>query len=228
MLAENILFWRHRTLQGEEAFSLFLSDQARLHAATKRVDWNGCLFFADAKALRSNVITEPNNGWTVAKALLGHERSMIGNTFGGGAPQKRDKERRAPNPIADLGKHHLGEQGGKVADPGMRDRITQLGMDHRCFLLTVQRNTDQVKAGHAPGPETSLFKIYGTELNQRREELMLSIRGPQALGWQGEGFATDELAQTRAWLRSRGNTIEGGTSEVQLNIIAKRVLSLPD
>jgi alkylation response protein AidB-like acyl-CoA dehydrogenase len=95
-------------------------------------------------------------------------------------------------------------------------------------LLTVQRNADSMKAGHRPGPESSIFKIYGTELNQRREELMLSIRGPQCLGWDGPGFAPEELEQTRTWLRSRGNTIEGGTSEVQLNIIAKRVLDLPD
>lgn len=57
---------------------------------------------------------------------------------------------------------------------------------------------------------------------------MLSIRGPQSLGWDGEGFDESELTQTRTWLRSRGNSIEGGTSEIQLNIIAKRVLQLPD
>jgi alkylation response protein AidB-like acyl-CoA dehydrogenase len=73
-----------------------------------------------------------------------------------------------------------------------------------------------------------MFKYYGTELNMRREELMLSIRGPQALGWEGEGFEPAELNQTRTWLRSRANSIEGGTSEIQLNIIAKRVLGLPD
>ena len=73
-----------------------------------------------------------------------------------------------------------------------------------------------------------MFKYYGTELNMRREQLMLTIRGPQSLGWEGEGFAKDELDQTRTWLRSRANSIEGGTSEIQLNIIAKRVLNLPD
>ena len=73
-----------------------------------------------------------------------------------------------------------------------------------------------------------MFKVYGTELNQRRLELMVSIAGPQALGWEGAGFDDRELDLTREWLRSRGNTIEGGTSEVQLNIIAKRVLGLPD
>jgi len=73
-----------------------------------------------------------------------------------------------------------------------------------------------------------MFKYYGTELNMRREQLMLTIRGPQALGWEGPGFGPDELLQTRTWLRSRANSIEGGTSEIQLNIIAKRVLNLPD
>jgi alkylation response protein AidB-like acyl-CoA dehydrogenase len=92
----------------------------------------------------------------------------------------------------------------------------------------MQRAADAAKAGHKPGPESSIFKIYGTELNQRRHELVLALRGPQCLGWEGPGFDEAELAQTRDWLRSRGNTIEGGTSEVQLNIIAKHVLALPD
>ena len=91
----------------------------------------------------------------------------------------------------------------------------------------MQRNADNVKAGHRPGAESSIFKIYGTELNQRREELMLVDPRSAGLGWEGAGFDEDELEQTRDWLRSRGNTIEGGTSEVQLNIIAKRVLDLP-
>ena len=73
-----------------------------------------------------------------------------------------------------------------------------------------------------------MFKLYGTELNKRRRELMVEILGYQGLGWEGDGFAPSELARTRTWLRSRANSIEGGTSEIQLNIIAKRVLGLPD
>jgi alkylation response protein AidB-like acyl-CoA dehydrogenase len=91
----------------------------------------------------------------------------------------------------------------------------------------VQRARDGAKAGHKPGPESSLFKVYGTELNMRRHELLVRMAGFQALGWEGEGFEEDELALTRDWLRSRGNAIEGGTSEIQRNIIAKRVLNLP-
>jgi alkylation response protein AidB-like acyl-CoA dehydrogenase len=154
---------------------------------------------------------------------------MIGSLFGsGGSRSSADASKARKNPLVDLARAHLGEDDGRIADAVMRDRVTQLGLDHRAFMLTVQRSADNAKAGKQPGPESSIFKIYGTELNQRREELMLSLRGPQALGWEGEGFTAEELAQTRAWLRSRGNTIEGGTSEVQLNIIAKNVLRLPD
>jgi alkylation response protein AidB-like acyl-CoA dehydrogenase len=92
----------------------------------------------------------------------------------------------------------------------------------------VQRTRDAAKAGHQPGPESSIFKVYGTELNMRRHELLVEILGPQGLGWDGEGFDDFELELTRDWLRSRGNSIEGGTSEIQRNIIAKRVLGLPD
>ena len=185
-------------------------------------------FFTDARAKVKDVVGGLNNGWTVAKALLGHERTMIANVFGasGGARNSNDKK----NAIADIAREYVGEVADgshKLADPILRDAITQVTMDTRCFLATVARNADNIKAGHRPGPESSLFKVYGTELNQRREELLLKIRGPQALGWEGAGYTKEELDKTRDWLRSRGNTIEGGTSEVQLNIIAKRVLELP-
>jgi len=117
---------------------------------------------------------------------------------------------------------------GRVADPIVRDQVSQIEMDSRAFALTVQRTKDAAKAGHQPGPESSMFKVYGTELNMRRYELMVRVLGPDALGWEGPGFDGFALDTTREWLRSRGNSIEGGTSEIQLNIIAKRVLGLPD
>ena len=110
----------------------------------------------------------------------------------------------------------------------LRDEIARCELDERAFLLTVQRARDAAKAGHQPGPESSLFKIYATELNKRRTDLAVRIAGPGGLGWEGPGFDEDELTRTRQWLRARGNSIEGGTSEIQLNIIAKRVLGLPD
>mgnify|MGYP003326508837 FL=1 len=73
-----------------------------------------------------------------------------------------------------------------------------------------------------------MFKYYGTEQNKGKYELLLDILGTQSLGWSGNYITDDELGTTRAWLRSKANSIEGGTSEVQLNILAKRVLGLPD
>jgi len=183
-------------------------------------------FFTDARAHAKDVIFGIGKGWTVAKALLGHERTMIGDVFGAGAGARNKVT--AGNPLAELARESLGDRDGRIADPVLRDRVVQISMDERCFALTTQRSADSLKAGHKPGPESSIFKIYGTELNQRRHELMLSLRGPACLGWEGPGFEERELVQTREWLRSRGNSIEGGTSEVQLNIIAKHALGLPD
>ena len=89
----------------------------------------------------------------------------------------------------------------------------------------MQRVGDEMKAGADPGPASSLLKYYGSELNKERQELHLAIGGMDSLGWEGEVFEEGRVA--RSWLRSKANSIEGGTSEIQLNIIAKRVLDLP-
>jgi len=178
--------------------------------------------FEGVRVPARNVLGEIGGGWTVAKALLGHERSMIADAFGAGGGTGRRRS------LPELARSHVGVEDGRLADAVIRDRLADHEMDARVFALTVQRARDAAKAGHQPGPETSLFKVYGTELNQRRHDLLMEILGPQALGWEGPGFEEDEIQATRDWLRSRGNTIEGGTSEIQRNIIAKRVLGLPD
>jgi alkylation response protein AidB-like acyl-CoA dehydrogenase len=182
--------------------------------------------FENVRVPVANALGEINGGWTVAKALLGHERNMIADVFGtmGGG----EKAKHA-SPLAALAREHLGRApGGALPDPVLRDRIAQSEMDTRVFQLTVQRSRDAARAGHQPGAESSIFKVYATELNQRRTELMVEIAGPHGLGWEGPGFDPEALVRTRNWLRARGNSIEGGTSEVQLNIIAKRVLGLPE
>ena len=176
-------------------------------------------FISDVRVPVVNVVGPVNGGWRIAKMLLGFERTMIADAF-----KERDDKQR----LVTLARRYLGEQNGRVADPLVRDHIAQVEMDQACLDLTLARARDGAKAGRPPGPESSIFKYYGTELNQRRRALALDVLGPQALGWEGPGFDDEELRATRDWLRSRGNTIEGGTSEVQLNIIAKRVLGLPD
>jgi alkylation response protein AidB-like acyl-CoA dehydrogenase len=179
-------------------------------------------FFQDVKVPKANLVGKVNGGWTIAKALLQHEREMIGGmgfgmagSGGGGS-------------LDQLAKEYCGAENGRIADPTIRDQVVQNMLDQRCFMATLRRTAEEMKSGQGPGAASSMFKLYGTELNKRRYELLVKVLGTQALGWEGDGFNTRELGTTREWLRSKGNSIEGGTSEVQLNIIAKRVLGLPD
>ena len=177
-------------------------------------------FLTDVRVPRRNVVGQENGGWSIAKMLLRFERNMIADAF-----KARDDRSR----LLRMARHYLSSDGdGRLQDAVLRDRLTQVELDQLALDLTLSRSRDRLKAGQPPGPEASIFKLYGTELNQRRRELMVALAGPQELGWEGPGFSDEELALTRDWLRSRGNTIEGGTSEVQLNIIAKNVLGLPD
>ncbi len=106
--------------------------------------------------------------------------------------------------------------------------MTTHRQNDKAFQFTLARAAEEAKSGQGNGHLASMFKFYGTEQNKRKYELMLDLMGSQALGWEGESFSDKELATTRHWLRSKANSIEGGTSEVQLNVIAKRVLGLPD
>ena len=179
-------------------------------------------FLTDVTVPKGNLVGELNKGWTIAKRLLQHEREMIsGMGIGGASGGSGGKPE-------DLAKSYIGEKDGKVADAALRDTITRHKMDGHGFLLTLQRSAAETKAGQNTGAASSMFKYYGTELNKRRFEILLETMGTNGLGWEGDQFSSSELNTTRSWLRSKGNSIEGGTTEVQLNIIAKRVLGLPD
>ena len=174
-------------------------------------------FFDNATALKKNVVGEVGKGWTIAKYLLTHEREMI-SAFGTSTSKKTIGQRAA---------QVLGtDASGRLRAGTLRSVIAQYQLDTQAFTATMERVKDEAKAGQGLGPASSIFKYYGTELNKRRNELVLSVEGEQALGWDGDEYRGGEMA--RAWLRSKGNSIEGGTSEVQLNIVAKRVLGLPD
>ena len=178
-------------------------------------------FLTDVKVPKENLVGELNKGWTIAKRLLEHERSMIsGMGMGAGAASMGGMEAVA--------KENFGAEGEKIAEPGIRSAVANHKMDQQAFGLTLKRAGEEAKSGQGMGAASAMFKYYGTEVNKRRFELLLDIMGTQALGWEGEGFDKKELSVTRSWLRSKGNSIEGGTSEVQLNVIAKRVLGLPD
>ncbi|MCH2172526.1 acyl-CoA dehydrogenase family protein [Myxococcota bacterium] len=178
-------------------------------------------FFEEVRAEKNALVGPLHGGWTVAKRLLQYERQGISSSGFMGPTRGTD----AP---PELAKRYCGTSDGKVADPIIRDRLARMEMDQHCFNSTVRRTADEARAGNDVGTASSIFKYKASEDAKKRGELMVAILGTQGLGWEGDGYEPFEIDQTRTWLRSKGNSIEGGTSEVQLNIIAKRVLGLPD
>ena len=173
-------------------------------------------FFDDVRVEKANLVGTLNRGWDVAKHLLAHERTMIGamGEVGGGRP---------------LGQVATGSIGvddeGRLDEPMLRARIAEMEVDAAAFRLAMERAGDQVKAGQAHPAIASMLKYYGSELNKRRHELLMAAGGSDALEWESERSRGGKSA--REWLRTKANSIEGGTSEVQLNIIAKHLLQLP-
>ena len=172
-------------------------------------------FFHDVKVPKQNLVGERNKGWEIAKYLLTHERESIG-AFG------ITQIGRSPGELA---AETVGHDDGVLADPLLRAKIAEFEVDGWCFLLSMQRAADMAKAGQGSGAYSSVLKYYGAELNKRRHELMMDGGGSDALEW--EGARSHDGKAAREWLRSKANSIEGGTSEIQLNIIAKRLLGLP-
>jgi alkylation response protein AidB-like acyl-CoA dehydrogenase len=176
-------------------------------------------FFDNVKVPKDQLVGKLNGGWDIAKRLLQYERQNISASgFGGGAGME----------VEDAAKTFVGVDGGKLADADLRARIAAHKMDAKAFALTVRRAEVESKASKGPSAAVSIIKYAAATLNQEKCELMVEAMGTQGLGWEGEGFDEGALRQTRAWLRSKGNSIEGGTSEVNLNVIAKRVLGLLD
>ena len=162
-------------------------------------------FFDDVKVPKDQIVGEVNKGWDVAKYLLGHEREMIsGMGLGGGGS--------------------LGAT-TKPADPMLRADIAAFDVDALAFGAMSERFAAMWKAGEAHPASPSMMKYAGTELNKRRNQLAMAAGGSDALEWDSERSRGGSAA--RSWLRSKGNSIEGGTSEIQLNIVAKHILGLP-
>jgi alkylation response protein AidB-like acyl-CoA dehydrogenase len=182
-------------------------------------------FFDDAVALKEDLIGELNKGWTVAKRLLQYERS---GPSGAQARRKPGEGKSSLNPYARIALDYVGSDNGKIADPVLRGRVLAQTIQERAMQLTARRAAEENRSGKAPGAATSIFKYVGSTLSKNGSELKALLRGTRGLGWEGDGFTADELESTRGFLRDRAVTIYGGTNEVQLNIIAKRVLGLPD
>jgi acyl-CoA dehydrogenase len=171
-------------------------------------------FFEDVKVLKSNLVGEENKGWTIAKYLLTHEREGIG----AGNSSMR--------PLHEVASMSLGlDEANRLSDPMLRTKIAEAEIDEWAFGLTMARKLAESKAGQSMGADSSMLKYYGTELNKRKFELMMDAAGHDGLEWESDRSQDGKLA--RSWLRTKANSIEGGTSEVQLNIISKHILQLP-
>ena len=203
-----------------EGISFLLFDMASEGVSTKPIKLISgtspfCeTFFDNVQVPKGQLVGTLNKGWEIAKYLLTHEREMIGGFGLAGGGMKG---------MGQLAAAKRGTVDGRLRDTSLRSEAISFELDEMAFGLTIERITEETKAGQGAGASSSILKMYGTELNKLRQELFMAIGSTDALN-----FDTDEKgALVRNWLRSKANSIEGGTTEVQLNMIAKRILGLP-
>jgi acyl-CoA dehydrogenase len=166
-------------------------------------------FFDNVVVPKAQIVGQLNRGWDVAKYLLGHEREMISGAGDGGQTSA----------IGNVLKR------SGLEDPMLRAELAQFDIDALAFAACGEKFLDEIKVGKAHPAQPNMMKYAGTELNKRRHELLMSAGGSTALEWDSE--ETRGGAAARSWLRTKANSIEGGTSEVMLNVVAKRILELP-
>ena len=183
-------------------------------------------FFTDVKVPKENLVGPLNGGWAIGKRLLQHERSGIS---GGGAGARGGGMFGVGGSPAELAKEYLGkDEAGRIADSDLRARVVAHEMDAKAFQLTAIRTMLESRSNQGPSAATSIMKNAGTKVGQDRAELIIEILGHQGLGWEGNGFSSEELSFVRGWLGGKATTIFGGSAEIQNNIISKRILDLPD
>jgi alkylation response protein AidB-like acyl-CoA dehydrogenase len=175
-------------------------------------------FFTGVKIPKGNLVGRLNGGWEIAKRLLQYERQNISAGFGEGGTAGG-----ASGDLAEVAKRY-----DALSDGDLRRRITENKMNFQALRQTIARTAAESRAGNGPSAATSIIKYAAAELAKQRSELMVESMGAQGLGWSGDGFSEPERMAVRGWLRTKANSIEGGTSEVNLNVVAKRVLGLPD
>jgi alkylation response protein AidB-like acyl-CoA dehydrogenase len=178
------------------------------------------MFFEDVRVPRGNLLGPLNRGWEVALTTLMNERA----TF---AISNVTRFRNTFDQLAALARKLT--RGGKPlsSDPSVRQQLAQFYIDVESMKYLAYRNFSSLIRGGTPGPEGSISKLLWSELNQRMQEFALSLQGPSAVLEEGSKHAVEGGRWQFGLLRSRGNTIEEGTSEIQRNIIAERLLGLP-
>jgi alkylation response protein AidB-like acyl-CoA dehydrogenase len=178
-------------------------------------------FFDNVEVPKENLLGPLHGGWTLAKALLGHERTLVGAV---------GIVRRWLRLARDIAAAQLGGDGRPLLeDPAWRRRFAELEVRLRAHQMTSYRALVEQQKGRHPGPEASILKIVGTELAQRAGELCMELMGHDALAWLAKpGVVPDnERWVGPSFCYDRAATIYAGSNEIQRNIIAKHILQLP-
>tara|TARA_B100000686_G_scaffold39669_1_gene41090 strand:+ start:784 stop:1995 length:1212 start_codon:yes stop_codon:yes gene_type:complete len=179
-------------------------------------------YFNDAAADKKDLLGNLNDGWSVIKRLLQHERQSQTGSRSAGTASK-------PEPIQDMALRYAGvDEKGRLADPDLRGRIANYLMDASAHSLTIARITAEAKGNVNVSAAASILKNSATQVAQTKAELTVELMGTQGLGWEGNDFTQQELGHVREWLSGKAMSIYGGSFEVQNNIISKNILGLPE
>jgi alkylation response protein AidB-like acyl-CoA dehydrogenase len=178
------------------------------------------IYFTDVRVPRANLLGGVGEGWRVAMTTLMHERATLGVAL-------QVRTRVAFDELAALARETHDNGDARAADPLVRQRLAQLFIETEVMRFNGYRGMTAMLRGEPPGPEGTINKLMWSEVNQRLMETALEVMGPAALLAEGEAAAPNQGRWSYGFLRSRANSIEGGTSEVLRNIIAERVLGLP-
>ncbi len=178
------------------------------------------LFFDDVHVPRENLLGPQNEGWRVATTTLMNER-------GTSALASVMRYRIVFDEIVDLARSTMRHGRPATQDPVLRQRLAQFHVDLEMMRFTAYRTFSKILKGGDPGPVGSISKLAWSELNQRMMEFVMEVEGPASQLMRGSAHAVQSGRWQHHFLRSRANTIEAGTSEIQRNIIAERVRGLP-
>ncbi|MEM7016351.1 MAG: acyl-CoA dehydrogenase family protein [Pseudomonadota bacterium] len=178
-------------------------------------------FFTDARAEKGDLLGDLNDGWSVIKRLLQHERQS--QTTAGRPSGAKAK------PLQEIAKNYVGTQAdGSLADPDLRGRLVNHLMDAKAHELTIARITAEAKGQVKVSAAASILKNSATNVAQTKAELTMELMGSQGIGWEGDNYTGHEIANVHEWLFGKATSIYGGSYEVQNNIISKNILGLPE
>ena len=177
------------------------------------------VFFDNAKSRSDQIVGPLNGGWNVAKRILQYERGTERNDEIAGELDKT---------VVQLVMEEQGLEDGKLSDSVLRERLAAHEIDERALDLTMGRAVQEMKAEQQARNIASIGKMRWAKMKKEGTDIAMDALGSAGLGWEGEGFSQSQLDFTREWLFTRAHSIWGGTDEIQKNLIAKRVLNIPE